>query len=276
MAYLARHESYQNGDRRKVFTMSKIIVAQLQFPISYSDIRLNIDTALGLAEKALASRHVDFLVLPEMWSTGFISKNQIIANIESTSYILGKFSQLAQYYKSYIISGSLPRLREHNLFNTSFVINDSGTIIGQYSKINLFPLMDELKIFTPGENVYTFETQHCRIGLAICFDLRFPEMFRLMQREGAQLIFLPAQFPVPRLNHWLTLTKARAIENQLFFVATNCVGQCGGYDFFGQSVVIDPWGEIISNSEERTGFTLTAIDLKEVRIVREKIPCVIS
>ena len=256
--------------------MSKVTLAQLQFSVTPGDVRHNLDSALQLSEKALTSAQVDFLVLPEMWSTGFGSKRMIVDSIDSTTYILNKFRHLAMYYKVTIICGSLPDLRNGNLYNTSFVIDSTGEIIGNYSKNHLFLLTGEQTVFSPGTGPQVIATAKAKIGLAICFDLRFPELFRIYRKELVDIVFIPSQFPAPRLDHWITLNKARAIENQYYIVATNCIGQCGPFDCFGQSLVINPWGEVVSNAGETNGYIITTIDMKEIDSVREKLPCPID
>lgn len=252
--------------------MNPINIAQIQFPIKNGDIRKNIDCALSLTEKALSSSKTDYLIMPEMWSTGFISKKEIIQNIDSTKYILNKLSQIARNYKSYIICGTLPELENNKLFNTSFIISSNGQIIGKYSKKKLFPGIREDDTFTNGNNLGLINTDIAKIGIAICFDLRFPELFAELSQKGAKIIFVPAQFPNPRLDHWITLLKARAIENQLYIVSSNCIEKNGKLEFFGNSMVIDPWGEIISNMNNQYGYQITPIDLSKVEKTREIFP----
>lgn len=252
--------------------MNKLLIGQLQFHIDYNDIRTNIDTALGLADKALSQQKIDFLSLPEMWGTGFCVKNRLLENIESTLYILNKLAQIAAHYETHIICGSLPELDKGRLYNTSFLINERGEITGKYRKHHLFPLMDETTLFDPGEPPQALATHAGMIGLAICYDLRFPSIFQQLRQQKARIIFLQAQFPAPRVDHWITLCKARAIENQVFVVATNAIGQSGKFDFFGRSLIINPWGEILSDAQDGQGYFLFPIDLNEVDQTREKLP----
>lgn len=252
--------------------MNTISIAQIQFPIKNGEIRENIDKAFSLIEKALSRQKIDYLIMPEMWSTGFISKKEIINNIESTDYILKKLSQIAKHYQSHIICGTLPNLENNKLFNTSFTLSPEGKIIGKYSKRKLFPGIREDNTFTAGNSTGIINTTISRIGIAICFDLRFPELFSELSEKGAEIIFIPAQFPNPRLDHWITLLKARAIENQLYIVSSNTIEQSGKLEFFGNSVIVDPWGEIISNMEQKYGYQITTIDRSRVKKTRDAFP----
>lgn len=252
--------------------MTTINIAQLQFQIREGDVRKNIDTAMGLTEKALSKRKIDFLIMPEMWSMGFIKKTSIVENIKSTTYIINRLSKIAKHYRTHIISGSLPEIIDNKLYNTAFIIDPQGNIIGKYSKKKLFPGISEEKTYTPGEISGAIKTKIATIGISICFDLRFPSIFQDLSSQGAILVFVPAQFPNPRQDHWITLLKARAIENQIYIVSCNCVGTNNKLEYFGCSMVINPWGEVISNMQEHEGYQITPIDLSNVKKIRESFP----
>lgn len=106
----------------------------------------------------------------------------------------------------------------------------------------------------------------------ICYDLRFPELARSLALDGAHIVFVPAEWPHPRLNHWRALLQARAIENQMFIVAVNRVGKGGNHTFCGHSMVVDPWGSILAEMKEEEASLTVDIDLEEVDRVRRKIP----
>lgn len=252
--------------------MRKLTIAQLQFQIKYDDIRANLDQALQLADQAITRGHLDFIVLPEMWSTGFIEKSKLVENIDSTDYILQKFAHLAKKSQCHVICGSLPEQEGGQLYNTSFLINDLGSLVHRYRKHKLFPLMNEPALFSPGAAPSVIKTRHGKLGLTICYDLRFPDLFQQLRRDQVEIVFLQAQFPAPRVEHWITLLKARAIENQIFLVGTNAVGAGGPYDFFGRSLLINPWGDILADGGERQEAILTTIDLDEVAKTRDSLP----
>jgi predicted amidohydrolase len=132
--------------------------------------------------------------------------------------------------------------------------------------------MHEADFLAPGNKLVTIDLPWGRAGLAVCYDLRFPEMFRSYALEGAQLILLSAEWPKPRLEHWRTLLRARAIENQTFVVACNCVGEGGGNVFFGHSMVVDPWGEVIVEGQEHEEVLVAKLDLTRVVEIRRQYP----
>ena len=147
-----------------------------------------------------------------------------------------------------------------------------GTLAASYSKIHLFRLMDEDQYLAPGEAGELHELPWGCAGLAICYDLRFPELFRRYALEGARLLILPAEWPHPRRMHWRTLLRSRAIENQCFVAACNRVGTTEGVTFFGSSAVIDPWGETLIEGGETEALLTVRIDLNTVEATRAKIP----
>jgi predicted amidohydrolase len=138
--------------------------------------------------------------------------------------------------------------------------------------MHLFRLMAEEKYLAPGEAATLADTPWGKIGMAICYDLRFPELFRRYALGGAQLILVPAEWPHPRRAHWQTLLRARAIENQCFVAACNRVGTTGNSTFFGASAVIDPWGETLIEGGEAEMILTVTIDLALVDSVRRRIP----
>jgi predicted amidohydrolase len=109
-------------------------------------------------------------------------------------------------------------------------------------------------------------------GVAICYDLRFPELFRRYAVEGAKMVIIPAEWPIERAEHWTTLLKARAIENQMYIVAVNNVGESGGTTFAGQSMIVDPWGKVVVAGGEEPGLFTAEVDFDRVNAIREKIP----
>jgi len=161
--------------------------------------------------------------------------------------------------------------------NTFYYFERSGEIVAKYRKVHLFTLFNEDEHMEAGNEIITQKTELGAIGCSICYDLRFPELFRQCALAGAEIQILPAAFPHPRLNHWRTLIQARAIENQVYFIAIN---QCGtenhgsttsATDYFGHSMVVDPWGEILLEADELPGLYTVDIDLEKVVKVRSHI-----
>jgi predicted amidohydrolase len=171
------------------------------------------------------------------------------------------------------IAGSCLSIVEPNAFgNTLVCFGPTGELLGEYAKVHLYGLMDEDQYLTAGNATTIVEFPWGAAGLAICYDLRFPELFRSYALNGATMVILPAEWPRPRLAHWRTLLRARAIENQMFVIACNRVGQSSGDDFPGHSAVIDPWGEVVVEGDRGEELLTAVIDLDEVTRFRDKIP----
>ncbi|MCA9926139.1 MAG: carbon-nitrogen family hydrolase, partial [Anaerolineales bacterium] len=186
--------------------------------------------------------------------------------------IFQQVAALAQQSGVHLVGSNLSLMDGGGFGNTAVFYNNRGESLGSYSKIHLFRLMDEDQFLAPGSGSTLVETPWGKVGLAICYDLRFPELFRLYALAGAKMVIIPAEWPYPRLMHWQTLLRARAIENQMFIVACNRVGRSKETDFFGHSCVIDPWGEVLVEGGEESGVETAVIDTDLVDEVRARIP----
>lgn len=171
-----------------------------------------------------------------------------------------------------VVGGSIAEKRECGVFNTIYAFDREGNEAGDYSKIHLFRLMDEEKFLQSGDKLGRLELDGVPAGMMICYDIRFPELSRKLALGGAQVLFVPAEWPNPRLHHWRTLLMARAIENQMFVISCNRVGISGTTEFFGHSMVIDPWGEVLAEGDESERIVRATIDLGLVKDVRRRIP----
>ncbi|MCB8942307.1 MAG: carbon-nitrogen family hydrolase [Ardenticatenaceae bacterium] len=236
----------------------------------------NLATARRMVAEA-AQRGSDVVVLPELWSTGYDLENAARYATPTDAGIFAEAAQLARQNGIAILGSCLSLLGEDahkdaKYGNTAVYINSDGQILGQYSKIHLFQLMDEHLYLTGGEKLTVVETEWGLGGLSICYDLRFPELFRAYALSGVQMVFLPSEWPHPRLAHWQTLLRARAIENQMYVIACNRVGNSKNTDFFGHSCIIDPWGEIVVEAGESEVLLTAEIDLGKVDAARAKIP----
>jgi omega-amidase len=247
----------------------RISLIQMDVTIGRPDI--NYARAEQLIHQA-AQRGTDLIILPEMWNTGYALKQmKEIADRDGkqTDALIGP---LAKRYGVTIYAGSVADIREGLVYNTSYVYDHTGKRIASYSKLHLFRLMDEDQYLAAGEHIGQFQINGIDAGMIICYDLRFPELARTIALAGAKVLFIPAQWPHPRLNHWRQLQIARAIENQMFVVSCNRVGTSEGTTFFGHSMIIDPWGEILLEAGEEEGIFQETIDLDMVASVRAKIP----
>ena len=249
--------------------METIKAAAIQFNVKQGD----VDANLAYVREALhrvAGQGAQLVVLPEMWSSGFSYKNLNVLALR-TAAIVEELLALALELKLVII-GSMPEPNGDKVFNTVHVI-DNGTLAGIYRKMHLFSLLGEDKAFSGGDQWLLAETTLGKIGVIVCYDLRFPELSRRLALEGAVVICVPAQWPRPRQEHWRTLLRARAIENQLYVISCNACGIVGKLDFFGMSMIIDPKGELIAEAGDEERDILGHLDLQSLHDWRSQIPC---
>lgn len=242
----------------------KFKVASLQFDIVLGHPDQNLATAERMIRQA-ADLGAQMICLPELFTTGF-DYEAIRRHYSQSDHaaLLGRLSELSRSLGIFLICGSLVEKEEGKFYNTSYLFNDQGTLIGKYRKIHLFSPMSEDIFFTPGREIPIFETSLAKIGLAICYDLRFPALFAELARKEAEIVFIPAQFPHPRLDHWRILLRARAIEDHFFVVGCNRVGSSGKQLFCGHSSLLSPWGETLAEAGEREGIAMSLIDLSLV------------
>lgn len=248
---------------------SKISLAQMDTLLGDPD--SNQAKARDMAAQA-ARNGSDVIVFPELWSTGYDLENAAIhaAPIDKGPFAL--MSSLAGEHSIQVTGSCLSLLGPEQFGNTAVYFDSSGRILGHYTKIHLFQLMSEHRYLTAGDHPTVLQTSWGRIGLAICYDLRFPELFRSYALAGVSAIFLPAEWPHPRLAHWQVLLRARAIENQVYMIACNRVGVSGDTHFLGHSCIIDPWGEIIVEAGEEEQLVTAEIDIGKVNQARSRIP----
>ncbi len=242
-----------------------------QMDVKFGDPAANFETVTRMTEEA-KRRGSDAAVFPELWSTGY---DLIHASRYATSLTSGLFADLSALAKRtgiYVLGSTLSLLGEDKFGNTLTVFSPDGTLLADYSKLHLFRLMDEHQYLTAGDKPVMVDLPFGRAGLAICYDLRFPELFRGYALTGADAVFLPSEWPHPRLSHWQTLVRARAIENQLFMAAVNRVGRDPRNEFFGRSLVVDPWGEILAEGGEGEELITLGLDSAKVQEARRKIP----
>ena len=242
-----------------------------QIDIQFGDPAANFETVTRMTEEA-KRRGSDLVLFPELWSTAYDLTN---ASRYASHLDVGVFADLSALAKRtgiFLLGSTLSLLGENKFGNTLTVFAPDGTLLADYSKIHLFRLMDEHQYLTAGDKPVLVDLPSGRAGLAICYDLRFPELFRGYALAGAEMTFLPAEWPHPRLVHWQTLVRARAIENQMFVFACNRVGRDPRNEFFGHSLVVDPWGEILAEGGEGEELITLTVDLAKVQEARRRIP----
>lgn len=190
-------------------------------------------------------------------------------------------SELAKKYSVWIHAGSIYEDRDGEIpYNCNFLVGPDGELKTKYRKLHPFdvdvlngPSIRESNKVHPGDEVVTFDTKdYGHFGLSICYDMRFPELYRLMTLKGANILFVPANFTMNTgKDHWEPILRTRAIENGCYVVAPAQIGQKPTVAAYGKTIIIDPWGNIIAKSSDREGVILTEIDLDYVEEIRRKI-----
>ncbi|NRD78666.1 carbon-nitrogen family hydrolase [Bacillus sp. BRMEA1] len=246
-------------------------VSCLQMNIAFGKPEQNFETAEKLIEKAVMDKP-DIIVLPELWTTGYdLTRLELIADPNANKTI--QFLQnAAKKYRVHFVGGSVANQGENGVKNTLLIINKSGEIVHQYSKLHLFKLMDEHIYLEAGEEKGVFQLDGQPFAGVICYDIRFPEWIRAHTSAGAETLFVVAEWPEPRLSHWRSLLIARAIENQCYVIACNRSGCDPNNQFAGHSLIIDPWGEIIAEAGAEEQILSATINLDLVKAVRKQIP----
>ncbi len=246
----------------------------VQFDIAFKNPDKNRRLIKKWVKRAMKDQP-DLLVFPETWTTGFASsvfKNARKYAEKEDGKSISLMSELAADNNVYIIAGSIIEKDGDDYYNTMFLIDRGGNIIGKYRKMHLFSVLAEDKGLTGGNKIPVFNTEFGKLACMTCYDIRFVELARKYALQGAQAIIVVANFPAPRSNHWRILLQARAIENQLYIIACNRVGDAGNNHFFGNSMIIDPWGNIITEAGETEKVLTGKIDFNKISGVRKSIP----
>ena len=249
---------------------------------SGADKDANIAAALAGIDQAAASG-ARLVTLPEVWTYLGPDEGSAAAAEPIPGPLTETLAAKARKHGIWLHAGSiLERVAgEPKRFNTTVVFSPEGEIVARYRKIHLFDVdlatgaaYRESNTMAPGDEIVTLDIDGVTVGLAICYDLRFPELFRILALKGAEVILLPAAFTLTTgRDHWEPLLRARAIENTLFMVAPGQVGQHPpGLWCNGRSMVVDPWGVVVAQAPDRPAVVTTTIDLEDVRRVRRQIP----
>jgi predicted amidohydrolase len=201
----------------------------------------------------MAGKESALYLLPELFSTGTLPPEFRAEEAEPIAHADSQvLADLARDLKAHVLAGSLAA-EGGRLHNVALLFDASGALLGEYRKIHPFSLGGEDMLFASGEAAPVWDLEGLRLQPAVCYDLRFPELFRLGSESGANLIVLPANWPESRQSHWKILLRARAIENQAFAAGVNCVGTQRGTRYAGGSMLVSPKGEIIASLGEEEG-----------------------
>ena len=235
--------------------------------------------------KAAITQKANLIITPEVSSKFSLNKKRLLevaTTMNNDSYLLG-IKKLAKKYKKWILIGSLIIKDKKKLLNRSVLINDKGKIKTFYDKIHMYDAKlsksekySESKTFKAGKNIKVAELPWGKIGLSICYDLRFPNMYRKMSKKGAIFLSIPSAFTeTTGKRHWHTLLKARAIENFSYVFAPGQAGKhCNGRKTYGHSMIVSPDGKILKELGKREGVITTTIDPKKPLKLRKTIPSI--
>ncbi len=224
------------------------------------------DKNLSKAVSIIQDSNADIILFPELFTTGFDfdNINQLSENVPGETT-----DRVTEVCDDSLVGGTILEKDESGIYNTFVIINKEG-VVAKYRKIHLFG--EEKKYFKAGVKIKTIESEFGKVALATCYDIRFPELFRESVRQNAEIVLVSAEFPDPREDHWRTLLKARAIENQCFVIATNRVGEDSRQSYFGGSMIVDPWGETIVSGGREESILKAEIDITRTSAVRSSFP----
>ena len=256
-----------------------LTVAQVQMPVT-RDKSENIAAACRLIRRA-ARQGAELAMLPEMFCCPYENRAFRPYGEPLGGPAQQAVSALARELGIWIIAGSLPELEGERVYNTAFVYDDTGRQVARHRKMHLFDIsveggqsFRESDTLSPGNDVTVFFFFWGKLGLCICFDLRFEELSRLMTLQGAQIILTPAAFNMTTgPAHWELMFRQRAVDNQLFTVGTSPArDEAGSYVAWGHSIACDPWGSVIRQCGAGEELAVTDLDLTRIAAVRRQLP----
>lgn len=256
----------------------KLSVCQMMVGDNKED---NLNKAEAMIRKAVKEEGANVVVLPEIFNGPYnidlMSENAEPEDGPSSQ----RLASLAKELQVVIVGGSISELAEEGIHNTSYTFDETGKCIGRHRKMHLFDVdipggisFLESAIVAPGNDVTVFNTTYGRFGIAICYDMRFPELMRLMVQEGAEIIIVPAAFNTTTgPAHWHETIKVRAVDNQVYFVAAAPArNREATYHAYGHSKILDPWGTVLAEIDEKEGIISAAISPRRQEEVRQQLP----
>lgn len=268
------------GNIKGVNVMEKIKIAAIQMS-TVADKMENVRTVKTYLEK-IKDENPDFVILPEMFCCPYQTENFPIYAEKEGGPVWQQLSGYAKQYGIYLIGGSMPEKdAEGNVYNTSYIFDREGKQIGKHRKVHLFDIdvkggqtFKESDMLTAGDSDTVFDTEFGKIGVMLCFDIRFPELSRMMVNDGAKVIFVPAAFNMTTgPAHWELSFRTRALDNQIYMVGCAPARDVSaGYISWGHSIVTDPWGRVTGMLDENEGILLAELDMDYEEQVREELP----
>ncbi len=246
-------------------------VALAQIDVKFADPQTNADRVATFTRQA-ATHGADVVVFPEMWNTGYALDQLAKLADPAGQQTKALLSRLAKQYQINIVGGSVATKQNGKFYNTTYIYDATGQEVSSYRKVHLFGLMKEDQYLAAGNQENFFHLANVPSASFICYDLRFPEWLRTVARHGADILYLPAEWPAVRIPQWKIMLQARAIENQAFVVAVNRVGDDPDNHFNGHSLVIDPLGKILAGDGEKEQLYYADLNLADLKTVRGPIP----
>ncbi len=245
-------------------SLLKISIAQIK--VNRLSPKENLEKGWAYMKEA-ANQGSDLIVFPEMWTSGFNYDNPTLH-----TEMLAQIALYAKEVKLWVVGSTLYLKENLRLANRATLISPEGRLVASYDKTHLFSPMNEDKHVERGNSITIYDAPWGKTGFSICYDIRFPELYRAYAHKGVLLIFCPIAFPHPRLSHWKVLSQARAIENQIYLISANQVGQDRDLTYFGSSAIIDPQGNIILEGSDTDEMLLSAvIDINHVQQTRQQL-----
>ncbi|WP_294004888.1 carbon-nitrogen hydrolase family protein [uncultured Methanobrevibacter sp.] len=260
--------------------MTKIKLALCQMNV-VDNKEKNIKTARLMIEESI-SKNADFIILPEMFNCPYSNDKFIeYGEKEKSSETLSEISKLAKSNNAYILAGSIPEIEEDKLYNTSYLFDRQGNVIAKHRKMHLFDIdvkgkitFKESDVLTAGNDFTIADTEFGKVGIGICYDIRFPELAKIMVENGALILIYPGAFNMTTgPAHWELLFRSRAMDNQAFCIGVApALNNDASYHSYGHSIITNPWGEVIAQASEKESLIISEIDLSEIKKVREELP----
>lgn len=250
---------------------AQVNVIALQLDIAWENKAANFEKVRRLLTDT-APENNSLIVLPEMFATGFTMNTEAMAELyggETEQFL----ARTAKTFGVFLLAGAAMRGRDGRVRNKALVFSPAGELVAFYAKMHPFTLGGEADHYVAGERPLAVRWGACTVSPFVCYDLRFPEIFReAAAAHRPELFAVIANWPVKRIQHWIRLLQARAIENQAYVVGVNRAGNDPHYAYGGRSLIVDPHGEILADAGDREGLIQAKLDLANLHKYREGLP----
>lgn len=259
--------------------MDKVRVALIQLAVT-EDKRANVALAAENVRRA-AEQGAQIVVLPEMFCCPYENQSFVENAEPAGGFVWQSLSKMASDNGVLLVGGSMPEKDGNKMYNTCFIFDKEGHELGKHRKVHLFDIdirggqyFKESDTFTSGDHLTVLDTEYGRIGVEICFDIRFTEMTHEMAKEGAQMVFVPGAFNMTTgPAHWELHFRARALDSEIYmFGCAPALNEKASYHSYGHSIITSPWGDVVAELNDKPGMLIEDIDLTKIASVREQLP----